>query len=215
MLLVTLCMATASHGGSDYVDLSRTSPAEDDCCTEFLHFCFTPIWRRQKFNVSGRLFAVQLAPNWSQWLPTASKSNILAHKFKTCSEKWRNYFRFHHWVEMGDPWCLSAAPFDKTVHCQSWLTNHAEEWHQVSESHNWPRACRRTHSNGKHQMSSMWEHAKGKAAAYMALPYQRLLLPWKEFAESWSAKLTTVLRLFSLTASRVHWLSRMGWERRQ
>lgn len=62
--------------------------------------------------------------------------------------------------EGGDPWCVSATLFDKTVHCQSWLTNHAEEWHQVSESHNWPRACRRTHSNGKHQMSSKWEDAR-------------------------------------------------------
>lgn len=28
----------------------------------------------------------------------------------------------------------------QTLHCQSWLTTQAEEWHQVSKSHNWPQA---------------------------------------------------------------------------
>lgn len=100
-------------------------------------------------------------------------------------------------------------PIWQTLHCQSWLTNHAEEWHQVSESHNWPQACRRTHSNRKHQMSSMLEHAKGKDVAYMALPYQRLPSPSKglHFHQAgWSARLTTVLWLFSLTARRAYWL---------
>lgn len=54
-------------------------------------------------------------------------------------------------------------PIWQTLHCQSWLTNHAEEWHQVSESHNWPQACRRTHTEnikcqvcGNMQREGMW-----------------------------------------------------------
>lgn len=45
-------------------------------------------------------------------------------------------------------------PIWQTLHCQSQPTNHAEEWHQVSKSHIWPQANRRTHSNRKPQMSS-------------------------------------------------------------
>lgn len=91
------------------------------------------------------------------------------------------------------------------LHCQIWLTNHAEEWHQVSESHSCPRACGRTHGHRSRQMSSTWEHAEGRDVAYMALPYQSLPLPWKGFLfcqMGWLARLTTTLWLFSLTASR-------------
>lgn len=91
------------------------------------------------------------------------------------------------------------------LHCQIWLTNQAEEWHQVSESHSCPRACGRTHGHRSRQMSSTWEHAEGRDVAYMALPYQSLPLPWKAFLfcqMGWLARLTTTLWLFSLTASR-------------
>lgn len=57
------------------------------------------------------------------------------------------------------------------------------------------------------------EHAQWKDVAYMALPYQRLPLPEKEFhfhQESWLARLTTLLWLFSLTASIAYWLPGMG-----
>lgn len=90
-------------------------------------------------------------------------------------------------------------------HCQTWLTNHAEECHQVSKGHSWPRACGRTHGHRKRQMSSTWERVEGRDVAYMAVPYQSLPLPWKGFLFSQAgrlARLTTTLWLFSLTASR-------------
>lgn len=49
------------------------------------------------------------------------------------------------------------------LHCQIWLTNQAEEWHQVSESNGWPRACGRTRGHRNRQMSSTWETCGGKS----------------------------------------------------
>lgn len=70
-------------------------------------------------------------------------------------------------------------PSWQTLHCQTWLAIHAEEWHQVSESHSWPQACRRTHRN--HKMSSTWEHAKGRDVAYMHYRTRGLHCPVRDF----------------------------------
>lgn len=38
---------------------------------------------------------------------------------------------------------LFLSPIWQILHCQSWLTNHVEEWHQVSMGHNWPQALQK------------------------------------------------------------------------
>lgn len=153
--------------GSDDVDFSWTSQAEGDCCTEFLHFCFTPISQRQNVTfpgvgerVGGSLtFSLRLTDRSDSQLLLKEKYLHINSKYAMKSGEIISYLITGQRSEILGV-CLQP---HLTKQCSvSWLMNHAEDWHQVSESHNWPRVCRRTHSNGEHQMSSMWGTCKGK-----------------------------------------------------